>query len=102
MVLRALNAFVFSPVCTSLRCLFPVVLCFIAIEIHQRYYSTDLGFRFCQELKEGRGATVLHVIRTDIRLVRERRSGGADGPGKSRGTLDLGPAQVKEQVQIRE
>ena len=69
----------------------------MTIEIHQRNNGTDPGFRFCKETKEGRGATILQVIRTKTRLVRERRPGGADASGKSRGILDLGSTQVKSE-----
>ena len=69
----------------------------MTIEIHQRNNGTDLGFRFYKKTREGRGATILQVIRTATRLVRERRPGRADTSGKSRGILDLGPIQVKSE-----
>ena len=40
----------------------------MTIEIHERNNCTDLGFRFCKKTREGRGATILQVIRTETRL----------------------------------
>lgn len=54
---------------------FPTGLSFVPIEIDQGSDGTGPGFRFCQELGEGRGASVLHVTRTEISLVREREKG---------------------------